>query len=180
MLPHLQLEVQWLMHVTVLKERNIPFVICRFHLIKAVSAHYPKDEELKKKLTKLVYQIQLSKTQSEFDETLNQLKMVDERFGEYFSKQWGKYSTEISNMGRTSSMSFQNTNNFCEAAIKKLQCVISLKSDKKKSLFNCVISLLNFMKSQTPNKTKNQISVTQAKHDAKFQLAKEKLLTNKE
>ncbi|EFC35675.1 predicted protein, partial [Naegleria gruberi] len=138
------------------QERGFSVSICRFHFIKDIQSNLKdkvSDTKVRSELLGLVYRMLISTHDDDYHDCLEALENTDKEgaFYKYFHEQWNKHRHLLTNAGRTSSMSFMNTTNYVESAIKSLQKQIKGTTQKKKSLHVCLLLSILAIRGQVLN-----------------------------
>ena len=164
----------------VLESKGIPHIICRFHVLKNWMDKLKNyDTHTRIQVTRWCYQVLSCTSLENYDTLVNELESIDPSFYQYYMANYDSIKLKITNINRTSSYSFFNTNNYIEANIKKVQREIFGERNSKHSLDVCVIRILQFLQKQTPNKVPI-ITVVEKECNARLISARQMLNTSLE
>ncbi|KAL9653775.1 hypothetical protein ABK040_012836 [Willaertia magna] len=160
------------------KENDLQILICKFHFIKSINKHLPKDEDEKKKIINFIYKLSNTTNEEEFYNIYNLFKQqVNNNFINYFNEQWIKYINYWTSFNKTTTFGLQNINNYSETMIKQLKMAIKGKTFKTKSVPKVISILLVTIINQSYN---NFTHKTTTEKDAiiKFLAAKKEFKKN--
>lgn len=128
---------------------DIPFIICKFHLVKAWSKYIKKlmlkDKELKKRLRKQLYLLYESQTVSIYTQRYNELlTFAPQQFKLYYYNTWHKegFFRHWTCINRASCYADWATNNITESTFRRMQQTIGVNYKRLDVLLEKLLDIL--------------------------------------